>query len=79
LVKRLEISDSLISTGKGGSITLYNDDETMEYPCFIQMAATEMVITTTNAALSYFIYKANNNELVFGKANEILYYAKKVE
>ena len=73
LIKSLSIVND--STGE---IVVYKNDQTEKLTCTIAIKQNSFTVSANNKQWEFIAYKADNNEFVFGKENEVLNFAKKL-
>ncbi len=75
IIQYLKIADTT-GTPIKGEITFYQTNQTLALPCEISIRGTALYIASGDYSWEMNVYKAKENELVFGDPSTLLYYAK---
>ncbi len=76
MIKRIIVSESISEDSATGKITIFHSDEAKEIPCIFKINNAGFDIVAQDYTESVFVYKAADNELIFGDTEKILYYSK---
>lgn len=76
IIQYIKITDTTAIPLKG-EITFYQTNETLALPCEIHLRGTALYIASGDYSWDLNVYKAKDNEMVFGDPAVLLYYAKK--
>lgn len=76
LIKYLNITENVDSVNAKGEITVYKGQSSQQLSCNITLLGTNLHIVAGDLVFNLPIYKADKKELVFGSADEVLYYCK---
>lgn len=76
LIKSLDIKEILSDSKASGDIVFFTNDITITMPCTFIFSAGNMTIDTEKYTWTFYTYKADGNEFVFGEQGKFLYYTK---
>lgn len=74
-VNILNITGENIATGE---ITFYQSEKSEMLPCTIKLTNAGFEVRADKYNWSFFVYKLDKNELVFGETDVLLYFAKRM-
>jgi hypothetical protein len=79
IIRYLKIKDKTGDTTATGLVTFYKEAESIESPCRITFYKTSIQIEADKYAWYLPVYKADGKEFVFGSAELMMYYCKRLE
>lgn len=76
IIKLIQVNTVEGKDSASGTVLFYTGSVSELLPCKIYIHEGSMQINTNKVNWTYFIYKADGSEFVFGEAGKILYFAK---
>jgi len=76
LIKSIEIKSDSIGRYAVGNISYHNNDVLQTRPVKISFEGNILKLEASDNKWEIYLYKLSNGEMVFGKAGELVYYAK---
>ncbi|MCP9752956.1 hypothetical protein [Ferruginibacter sp. HRS2-29] len=78
LVKSITILKGNAGSASKGEIVIYSKDLSEKLDCFVTLKDDNMEVVTKNKSWNFKTYLADNNEFVFGQAEEVMNYSKRL-